>query len=99
MTYIQDVASAIRDLVPESLLPDGDTNALFLLYAVLALSKGTAVEARDVHDAWSAWMTLQGEDDHHESIVPYDELDAGVRRQDQPFVDAIREVAARDPRR
>ena len=91
MNYIQKVANAIRDDVPRDALPASDMDALFILYAVLCLTKGSKVSREDVHDAWSAWMTLRGEG--HESLVPYEELPAEVRAEDDPFVVAIRRVA------
>jgi hypothetical protein len=76
-------------------LPDeDDLDDLFLLYALLARTKGQAVTSEDVHDAWAVWTLSRGED--HEAIKPYSELDASTRREDQPFVEAIRAVANRD---
>ena len=91
MNYIQDVASEIKGVVPASVLPDEPTDRLFLYYAVLALTKGESVALRDVHDAWSAWMTEI--DPSHESIRPFEELDPDVRGEDDPYVNAIRTVA------
>lgn len=92
MTYLDSTAAAIKARVPEDKLPDEPRlDELFRLYALLARVKGTEVTAEDVHDAWSLWML--GEDDDHESIKPYGELDPATRREDQPFVDAIRAVA------
>jgi hypothetical protein len=93
--YIQAVASDIKQEVPPDVLPDGDSEDLFLLYAILALTKGVSVTGRDVHDAWSAWMT--NKDPNHESIKPYDKLAPATRQEDEPFVRAIRHVAARLP--
>src|SRR4051812_40575719 len=69
--YVEEVAREIRREVPPDVLPDEDSEELFLMYATLVLSKGASVTARDVHDAWSAWMTAKDPD--HESIKPYDE--------------------------
>jgi hypothetical protein len=91
MNYVEQVAKAIRNEVPEDALPESDTDSLFIFYAVLCLTKGSKVSGEDVHDAWSAWMTLRGE--QHESLVPYQELPAEVRAEDSPFVVAIRRVA------
>lgn len=63
------------------------------MYAVLALAKGQALTGRDVHNAWSAWMSSIDPD--HESVEPYDELAPDVRREDDPLVAAIRRVAPR----
>jgi hypothetical protein len=78
--------------VPQEALPEGDTDLLFLMYAVLALTVGENVRAEDVHDTWSAWMTHRHPS--HESIRPFVQLSSETRRQDQTFVDAIRKVAS-----
>jgi len=93
MSYITEVADAIRSEVDPRLVPEGDTASLFRLYAVLALAKGTAVTPEDVHNAWAAWMS--GNDPTHASIQPFDALSPTVQREDAPFVDGIRTVAAR----
>ncbi len=90
-SYIADIAAQIRATVPPELLPAGDTDELFLIYAVLVLAKGDRVDPRDIHNAWAAWMST--EDPSHESIVPYEELPADVLREDTPFLNAVRKVA------
>lgn len=92
MNYIDEIADAIRSKVSPDQLPDENTAALFRLYAVLALAKGTDVTMRDVHNAWSAWMISS--DPNHESIKPYDELSPDVKREDEPYLNAIRAVAS-----
>jgi hypothetical protein len=72
---------------------DEPRRQLFLLYAVLAVVCSQAIERRDVHHAWVAWMELQGE--VHRSMVPLEELSAPVQAEDDPFVEAIRRVSAR----
>jgi hypothetical protein len=90
-TYIDRVAQAIRAATPPDLLPnEPDLDALFRLYAVLALVKGEAVTASDVHDAWSAWMLNRGED--HESVVPFEALAPDTQAEDVPFTEAIRKA-------
>lgn len=91
MSYVDELAEAIRRLIPPQLLPEGDTAPLFRMYAVLALAKGEAVVLEDVHDAWAAWMS--GQDREHQALRPLPELPAGVQRADQPYLDAIRAVA------
>jgi len=91
LSYIDDVAGAIRAHVAPGQLPDTDTARLFRLYAVLALAKGDAVTIEDVHDAWAAWMS--GHDPQHPSLKPFDELPDEVQRADTPYRDAIRAVA------
>ncbi len=92
-SYIADIAAEIRAAVPPESLPADDTDELFLIYAVLALAKGVDVQARDIHNAWAAWMSTK--DPQHESIVPYDELPPDVRREDDPYLAAVRSVARR----
>jgi hypothetical protein len=91
LSYIDALAEAIHRLVPPRLVPDGDTSALFRIYAVLAMAKGDRVVLEDVHDAWAAWMS--GQDPSHRSLRPLGELPPEVRRSDQPYLDAIRAVA------
>lgn len=91
MTYLEKVAQQIEHRVPDGLMPP-DAQGLLLLYAVLARAKGTTVTAEDVHDAWAAWMIMRGED--HPSVRPFGELSADVRREDEPFVSAIRDAIA-----
>ena len=88
MSYLDDIADAVRAHVPRSLVPDGDTALLFRLYAVLLLAKGEGVTTEDVHNAWSAWM--QSERADHPALRPFDELDAATQDSDAPYADAIR---------
>lgn len=93
MSYLDDIAQTIRGHVLANALPDGDLDALFRLYAVLALAKGDAVTAEDVHNAWAAWM--QESDADHDALRPFGELDHATQAEDDPYVEAIR-IAARD---
>ena len=93
MSYLTELANAIMDELDPDVLPSEDTDALFRIYAVLALAKGRDVTAEDVHNAWVAWMSER--DASHSSIKPYAELPADVQAQDQPFADAIRAVMAK----
>ncbi len=95
MNYISDIAERIRREIPSEVLPKGDTDLLFLMYAVLALTVGENVGSEDVHDTWSAWMVHF--DPSHQSIKPYAQLDPETQRADQPFVEAIRRVASQLP--
>ena len=92
VSYLDDLAADIRSRVEPGLRPEGDATLLFRLYALLAVSKGDQVTARDVHDAWVVWMLERGEE--HRSIVSFDQLDESVRQKDAPFVTAIRAAAA-----
>lgn len=91
MSYLDDIAGEIERRVDPGLLPSDGSRELFRLYAVLALAKGPAVRADDIHDAWVAWEL--GRDAGHRSIKPFDELDADTQAADEPFARAVREVA------
>jgi hypothetical protein len=91
MSYLDQVAAEIRRQVPTEVLPGGEMDGLFRMYAVLALAKGESVDAADVHNAWAAWMSDRDPD--HGSLRPFWELDSETRKSDEPFVTAIREVA------
>ena len=91
MTYLDELAIEIKRRVPRELLPGDGMESLFRLYALLALAKGTAVNAVDVHNAWAVWMLER--DPGHRSIRPFDELDADTQASDAPFVEAIRAAA------
>lgn len=93
MTYLAALAEEIRREVARDALPDEDTSALFLAYAVLALAKGADVTREDVHNAWVAWMASKGE--QHDSMRPFAELPPDTQAEDSPFVIAIRNVARR----
>lgn len=91
LTYLDGLGARIRAHVPKADLPDENTRGLFRIYAVLMLAKGTAVTSEDVHNAWAAWMA--GIDPDHEALVPFQDLDADVASDDEPFAQAIRTVA------
>lgn len=91
MTYLDELATEIEQLVPRQLVPKDDTRSLFRLYALLALAKGRAVDTNDVHNAWAVWMQERNPD--HRSIKPFDELDSETQSSDEPFARAIRAVA------
>jgi hypothetical protein len=91
LSYVDDLAAAIRHSIAPELLPDGDISSLFRMYAVLAMAKGEGVMLEDVHDAWAAWMSA--EDPEHRSLKPLRELPPDVQCADQPYLDAIRAVA------
>jgi hypothetical protein len=86
--YLNKIAAVIRSHLPPESLPEGDSDALLVMYAVLARAKGEEVTCSDVHDAWSAWMA--GRTPDHISLVEYDKLSTEVQREDGVFVEAIR---------
>lgn len=93
MTYLRDIAGAIRGEIDVDRLPTGDIDLLFDLYAVLALIRGMDTTRRDVHETWVAWMLAEGE--QHPSMVPFEDLPPDVQTEDEPFARAIRTVASR----
>jgi hypothetical protein len=93
VNYLDETSAAIKARVPADLLPNEEgLDDLFRLYALLARVKGEQVTPEDVHDAWALWMLSRERD--HSSIRPFAELDSSTRREDLPFVEAIRAVAA-----
>ena len=92
-TYLEREADLIRQCLPASTEVPESADGLFLIYAVLLRAKGVDTQASDVHDAWSAWMI--GIDPNHESVRPFDDLNAATRSEDGPFLTAIRRAAQR----
>jgi len=93
MSYLDDLAGQIEHEVSADMPPQQDTKLLFRLYALLLLTKGTAVTALDVHNAWAVWM--EEKDPGHPAIRPFEELDPATQASDEPFVAAIKAVAGR----
>lgn len=91
MTYLDEDAQLVRASLPAGTEPPPDTEELFLLYALLMRVQGEGVHLEDVHDAWSVWM--RAKDPAHPALLPFDQLPAAKQREDQPYVDAIREAA------
>lgn len=91
MSYLDTDAQLILDCLPAGTGVPGDSNDLFILYAVLMRAKGEDTRPADVHDAWSAWMSRSEPD--HESIRPYDQLPLSVQKEDTPFLTAIHAAA------
>src|SRR3954466_14379089 len=90
MSYLDDVATTIRAHVPDELLPSGELDSLFRLYAVLALAKGEDVTAEDVHNAWAAWTQDSDAYHQHHAVRPFSELDYATQAEDSPYAEAIR---------
>lgn len=93
MTYLDDLAATIRGYAPANGSQTPGLDSLFRLYAVLALAKGEAVTAEDVHNAWVAWT--QDSDTVHSEVRPFSELDHATQAEDDPYAEAIR-LAARE---
>lgn len=89
MNYAQRTLDALAEKLPDC------EPELLRLYALLALVRGAHTSTEDVHDAWALWRT--GTDPGHRSIIPFGELTPDVRELDQPYVDAIRNVALFPP--
>lgn len=92
MNYIDNLAYDIANIAGDTIENDDDLS-LYRIYAVLALAKGRATTAEDVHDAWSAWRVANFPE--HRSIVPFDQLPEHVQRYDDEYVAAIHAVAER----
>ena len=84
--YFDETAAHLGELIP------GNDPALLRYYALLVLTTGENTPREHVHDAWSAWRTVTRPD--HPSLAPFDELTEQVKAYDDPYVDAIRQVAA-----
>lgn len=63
------------------------------LYTLLVFTVGEDCTLDDVHDAWAVWKN--GTMPEHRSLVPFSELSYEAQEFDRPYMDAIREVAAR----
>lgn len=92
MTYVDEVARSIQRALPDADRPTSNALALYRLYALLALTRGTATSLKDVHDAWSVWMSTTRPE--HPALRPFAELDMKTQAEDEPYVRAIRAVAA-----
>ena len=94
MDYITERAHTIFQLAHGGGVPtDGDI-VLYRIYAVLSLSKGLGTTARDVHDAWAAWISTAYPD--HRSLKPFDQLPEDTKRMDDAYVLAIHRASEGD---
>src|SRR3990172_1313919 len=89
--YLDEIATKIREHIPDGRMPDGDADKLLRLYAVLLRAKGAHVTDSDIHDAWSAWMMSRDKD--HEALIAYEKLPAEVQEEDREFTKAVRRAA------
>ena len=70
LTYLEEDAVLICRCLPKDVArPDDEEFPLFLIYAVLMRTKGTAATLSDVHDAWAAWRVDSAP--LHKSLVPF----------------------------
>ncbi len=91
MNYLDKIAAEIQRMAhPEAEPPDEDL-PLYRQYAVLLLAKGQDVTAEDVHNAWAAWASDY--DPESRNLLPFKELSLRAQRKDEPYVNAIRQVA------
>ena len=90
--YLTSLAGRIQALIDPSAAPEHPLDGrLFLLYALLVVVKGKETTREDVHNAWVVWMLEINED--HDALLPFAQLSESQRSQDQPFLDAIHQVA------
>lgn len=102
MSYATFVTSRLSDMLhPETMKP-GDGATLMRMYAVLVFAKGENVTLEDVHDVWSLWKTGEGwtygEVKNNAAkvtpyLVPFADITDEIAAYDQPYVDAIKQVA------
>ncbi|MGW8535776.1 DUF7701 domain-containing protein [Rhodococcus qingshengii] len=91
MNYIDSVARKIElSLKPED-RPQENAQQLYRLYALLAMSKGSATTLTDVHNAWSIWMLEQ--EPCHPAIREFSHLEKTKQTEDEPFLEAIKAVS------
>ncbi len=91
MNYLDLLAAAIqRTADPNSTPPDEDL-PLYRQYALLLLTKGEAVTAEDVHNAWATWASDHQPESRH--LIPFKELSLKDQQKDAPYVQAVKKVA------
>lgn len=86
--YIQKV----EDLLEEKLKFRGTIyEDLLGHYALLVLTVGENCTKQHVHDAWSVWQNKKQPE--HRSIKPFEKLDKDVQSLDEPYKQAVIDVA------
>jgi hypothetical protein len=96
MTYIDIIAAEIHHRLEPDKPPAEAERVLYLLYALLVLTVSESVTKEDVHNAWAAWIRIQGRD--HPAVLPFSMLEPERQRLDERFQRVIRDVARRYPR-
>jgi hypothetical protein len=87
--YIDTIARDIAELCKLPRTDDG--NRLARLYALLCVTVGSEVTCEHVHDAWAVWTAETNPD--HKSLVPFLMLSEEVQALDEPYRNAIRDIA------
>ena len=82
--FLESIAKDIRDALPPGTTVPEDSEYLFLLYALVATSKGTAATLSDIHNAWCVWKFAQ--DPTHPALVPFSQLPDNLQKEDEPFL-------------
>lgn len=88
MTYVEELVADLEVRLPWGQVEAEERRIISCFYALLVLSKGTAITAEDVHDAWATAMTARRA--AHRSLVPYRDLDDRSRSKDEPFAKVLR---------
>lgn len=78
---------------PDDPADDWNGWSLYRVYALLVLTTGEMTTNRNVHDAWSAWTAAHRPD--HRSLIPFERLAPAVAALDEPYRQAIVNIAAR----
>lgn len=69
---------------------------LYRLYALLCVTTGELTMGKDVHDAWAIWAAVYRS--RSLCLIPYEELSPEYQAMDEPYAEAIRQVALEDKR-
>jgi hypothetical protein len=89
--YLTDIATRIKAALPRHTNVPQDSDSLFLLYALLAKTKGSTTSLADIHDAWCVWMYPRNPS--HAAMIPFESLTPNIKQEDQAFLDATLRVA------
>jgi hypothetical protein len=93
LSYLDKIAAEIQHMAEPGIVPSGRDLSLYRIYAVLLLAKGHQVTLEDVHNAWAAWASES--ETESRNLVPFKELSAHTQTKDEPYMNAIHEVARR----
>lgn len=87
-SYAHEIVTAMKSEMDWD-NPTEQEKPLIALYALLAMTKGAATTAEDVHDAWSVWTAMFRDRPDHPSLVPFCDLTDEVKALDDEYVEAI----------